>query len=228
MRSHGGRSPRSSTRPWWRPAIPRSRTRRSSSVTGVRPRSRRDRLAARAGAGRSSPTGTAGGGSWAVAAAQTQWSRSGRSGWLLEHGAVVICAGGGGVPDRVWHDPEGDATLDRRADADRRRGRHRQGPRERAARARGRRRPLRDGDRRRRRVRGWGTHEQRRIDRVTPAELRRYRFAARLDGPEGRRGRRFVGGHRAAAAAIGGAGRHRGDRRRAGRSTGGPADEPRL
>ena len=23
-------------------------------------------------------------------------------GWLLEHGCVVICAGGGGIPDRVW------------------------------------------------------------------------------------------------------------------------------
>ncbi len=49
-----------------------------------------------------------------------------------------------------------DVPAGRGDDAGRRRGRHRQGPRQRAARPRGRRRPVRDGDRRRRRVRRLG------------------------------------------------------------------------
>ena len=67
--------------------------------------------------------------------------------WLLDHGVVLICAGGGGVP-RCSSRP--------RDDAGRRRGGHRQGPRQRAARSRGAGRPVRDGDRRRRRVRRLG------------------------------------------------------------------------
>ncbi len=51
------------------------------------------------------------------------------------HGVVVICAGGGGVP--TMFEPGNDRT------ARRRRGGHRQGPRQRAARPRARRRPVR-------------------------------------------------------------------------------------
>ena len=46
--------------------------------------------------------------------------------WLLEQGCVVICGGGGGIP----------TVYEARTAARRRRGRHRQGPRQRAARER--------------------------------------------------------------------------------------------
>ena len=48
--------------------------------------------------------------------------------WLLEHGCVVICAGGGGIPTALRH----------RRPPGRCRGRHRQGPRQRAPGPRGR------------------------------------------------------------------------------------------
>ena len=68
--------------------------------------------------------------------------------WLLEQGVVVICAGGGGIPTM--------SCPAARAATGRRRGGHRQGPRQRAAGPRGRRRPVRDGDRRRRVYIGLG------------------------------------------------------------------------
>ena len=68
--------------------------------------------------------------------------------WLLDHGVVLICAGGGGVPTMF--------LPGRGEDAGRRRGGHRQGLRQRAARPRGRGGPVRDGDRRRRGVRRLG------------------------------------------------------------------------
>ena len=68
--------------------------------------------------------------------------------WLLEHGVVVICAGGGGIPT-AWVRGQGTHARGRR-------GGHRQGPRQRAAGPRDRRRPVRDGHRRRRRVRALG------------------------------------------------------------------------
>ena len=68
--------------------------------------------------------------------------------WLLEHGTVVICAGGGGIPTMY--------APGRGPPAGRRRGRHRQGPREQPARARAGGRPVRDGDRCRRGLRRLG------------------------------------------------------------------------
>ena len=68
--------------------------------------------------------------------------------WLLEHDVVIICAGGGGVPTMFSPSDERDPR--------RCRSRHRQGLRQRAAGPRGRSRPLRDGDRRRRRLRRLG------------------------------------------------------------------------
>ncbi len=66
--------------------------------------------------------------------------------------------------------------------------------------ARARRRPVRDGDRRRRRLRRLGARrEQRRLDRVTPDELAAHDFAGRIDGPEGG-GRRRVRRARPASA----------------------------
>ena len=59
----------------------------------------------------------------------------------------------------------------------------------------------------------WGTPEQRRLERVTPAELRAERFAAGSMGPKVDAAARFVEatGKRAA---IGSLERHRADRRR--------------
>ena len=68
--------------------------------------------------------------------------------WLLEQGTVVICAGGGGIP--TMYAPDEERTLVGVEAVDR------QGPRERAARARARRGRVHHGDRRRRRVRGLG------------------------------------------------------------------------
>ena len=104
--------------------------------------------------------------------------------WLLEHDAVVICAGGGGVP--TMYDPDADRTLmgveavidkdlasellAREVEAD-----------------------LFvmvtdvDGV-----YTGWGTPDQRRLDRTTPEKLRALDFAAGSMGPKVEAAVRFV------------------------------------
>ena len=104
--------------------------------------------------------------------------------WLLEHGTVVICAGGGGIPtswvpgrertlggvEAVIDKDLASELLAREVDAD-----------------------LFimatdvDGV-----YDGWGTPDQRRLDRVTPYELRRRDFAAGSMGPKVDAAARFV------------------------------------
>ena len=123
--------------------------------------------------------------------------------WLLEQGAVVICAGGGGIPTMY---AAATGPLPRR-----RRGGDRQGPREQPAGPRARRGPVRDGDRRRRRVHATGARPtQARIERATPDELAGDGLARRLDGPKVEAAVEFVEatGKRAA---IGSLERHRRD-----------------
>ena len=104
--------------------------------------------------------------------------------WLLEHGTVVICAGGGGIPtswvagrertlggvEAVIDKDLASELLAREIDAD-----------------------LFimatdvDGV-----YDGWGTPDQRRLDRVTPDELRRRDFAAGSMGPKVDAAARFV------------------------------------
>jgi carbamate kinase len=117
--------------------------------------------------------------------------------WLLERETVVICAGGGGVP--TMYDPDAERTLvgveavidkdlasellARDVDAD-----------------------LFvmatdvDGV-----YTGWGTPDQRRLDKVTPAELRAIEFPAGSMGPKVDAAARFVErtGGRAAIGALG-------------------------
>jgi carbamate kinase len=117
--------------------------------------------------------------------------------WLLEHHAVVICAGGGGIP--TMYDPKAERTLvgveavidkdlasellAREVEAD-----------------------LFvmatdvDGV-----YTGWGTPEQRRLERVTPAELGAMDFAAGSMGPKVDAAARFVEhtGKRAVIGALG-------------------------
>ncbi len=116
--------------------------------------------------------------------------------WLLEHGTVVICAGGGGIPTTFVEGEERvlggvEAVIDkdfasellaREVDAD-----------------------LFvmatdvDGV-----YADWGTPGQRRLDRVTPAELRAERFAAGSMGPKVDAAARFVEatGNRAAIGSL--------------------------
>ena len=124
--------------------------------------------------------------------------------WLLEHGVLVICAGGGGIPTTWVPDQERtlggvEAVIDkdlasellaREIDADL---------------------FLMATD-----VDGvyenWGTADQRRLERVTPSELRSQPFAAGSMGPKVEAAARFVeatGKH----AAIGALAGHRKDRR---------------
>ncbi len=132
--------------------------------------------------------------------------------WLLEHGTVVICAGGGGIPaswvpgrERTLGGVEAVIDKDlacellaREVDVD-----------------------LFvmatdvDGV-----YDGWGTPEQRRLERVTPAELRSREFAAGSMGPKVEAAARFVEatGRRGGDRFVG---RDRGDRARAGRHDGG-------
>jgi carbamate kinase len=112
--------------------------------------------------------------------------------WLLDHGTVVICAGGGGIPT-MWVPGQGrtlggvEAVIDkdfasellaRELDAD-----------------------LFvmatdvDGV-----CTGWGTPEQRRLDEVTPDELRAMNFAAGSMGPKVDAAARFVEATRKRAA----------------------------
>ena len=123
--------------------------------------------------------------------------------WLLEHGTVVICAGGGGIPTTFVEGEERvlggvEAVIDkdfasellaREVDAD-----------------------LFvmatdvDGV-----YADWGTPGQRRLDRVTPAELRAERFAAGSMGPKVDAAARFVEatGNRAAIGSLSDIERHR-------------------
>ena len=116
--------------------------------------------------------------------------------WLLEHGTVVICAGGGGIPttwvpgqertlggvEAVIDKDLASELLAREIDAD-----------------------LFvmatdvDGV-----YEGWGTPDQRRLDQVTPAELRAHDFAAGSMGPKVEAAVRFVEatGRRAAIGAL--------------------------
>ena len=116
--------------------------------------------------------------------------------WLLERGAVVICAGGGGIP--TMHPSSGsgaltgvEAVIDKdlasellaediaadlfvmATDV--------------------------DGV-----YVGWGTPEQRRLDEVTTAELAQYQFAAGSMGPKVKAATRFTGrtGRRAAIGSL--------------------------
>ena len=123
--------------------------------------------------------------------------------WLLDQGVARHLRRRRRHPDRLG--------AGRGAHARRRRGGDRQGPRQRAPGPRGRRRPVRDGHRRRRRLRRVGDAG------AAPARPRHARRAAgaavrrRVDGPEGRgrgavrRGHRQAGRHRLAR-------RHRADR----------------
>ena len=104
--------------------------------------------------------------------------------WLLEHGTIVICAGGGGIPTAWAHGPERvlrgvEAVIDkdfasellaREIDAD-----------------------MFvmatdvDGV-----YEGWGTPDQRRIDTLTPDEIRDRSFAGGSMGPKVAAAARFV------------------------------------
>ena len=95
--------------------------------------------------------------------------------WLLDNGVIVICAGGGGVP--TMYSPDGDRTLvgvEAVIDKDL--------ASELLAREVGADLFVMatdvDGV-----YTGWGTPEQRRLDRVTPADLRALPFAAGSMGP---------------------------------------------
>jgi carbamate kinase len=116
--------------------------------------------------------------------------------WLLEHGVLVVCAGGGGIPTTFVPDKERtlagvEAVIDkdlasellaREIEADL---------------------FLMATD-----VDGvyenWGTPEQRRLDQVTPGELRQLDFAAGSMGPKVDAAARFVEatGNRAAIGAL--------------------------
>jgi carbamate kinase len=104
--------------------------------------------------------------------------------WLLDNGAIVICAGGGGVP--TMYAPDGDRTLvgvEAVIDKDL--------ASELLAREVGADLFVMvtdvDGV-----YTGWGTPEQRRLDRVTPAELRALPFPAGSMGPKVDAAARFV------------------------------------
>ena len=104
--------------------------------------------------------------------------------WLLEHGAVVICAGGGGIPSVHPTSAPGDlASAEAVIDKDL--------ASEMLAEDVGADLFLMATD-----VNGvylhWGTPEQRRLDRVTPGELASYQFAAGSMGPKAEAAARFA------------------------------------
>ena len=116
--------------------------------------------------------------------------------WLLDRGAVVICAGGGGIP--TMHPSSGpgelvgvEAVIDKDLAS------------ELVAEDVGADLFVMATD-----VDGvyldWGTPEQRRLDMVTPGELSRYEFAAGSMGPKVEAASRFVSktGRRAAIGAL--------------------------
>ena len=116
--------------------------------------------------------------------------------WLLEHGAVVICAGGGGIPTvHPTSDPDALAGVEAVIDKDL--------ASELLAEDVGADLFLMATD-----VDGvylnWGTPEQRRLDRVTPGELASHQFAAGSMGPKVEAAARFVAktGHRSAIGSL--------------------------
>ena len=116
--------------------------------------------------------------------------------WLLDHGVLVICAGGGGIPT-TWQPGEGralggvEAVIDKDLAS------------ELLAREVGATLFVMatdvDGV-----YDGWGTAAARRLERVTPSELRAYDFAAGSMGPKVEAAMRFVEatGQRAAIGAL--------------------------
>ena len=113
-----------------------------------------------------------------LAAARSGSSRSGRSRWLLERGAVVICTGGGGIP--TMYQPGTQTLVGCRGGRSTRTGRAR------CSRERARGGPVRDGDRRRRGLPRLG-HARAAGDRASrpPAELAGSTLAGGLDGAQG-------------------------------------------
>jgi carbamate kinase len=116
--------------------------------------------------------------------------------WLLEHGTVVICAGGGGIPTvHPTSDPGALTGVEAVIDKDL--------ASELLAEDLGADLFLMATD-----VDGvylnWGTPEQRRLDRVTPGELASHQFAAGSMGPKVEAAARFVAktGHRAAIGSL--------------------------
>ena len=98
--------------------------------------------------------------------------------WLLENGAIVIAAGGGGIP--TVYEPGRRLSGHRGGD--------RQGPLLRAAGAPARGRPLHHGDRRRRGLRRLGqARAPGRSAAPARAAMRGVRLPGRLDGSQGRR-----------------------------------------
>ena len=140
-----------------------------------------ERARRREGLGRSSPTATSGG-AWSPPRCPSGSSRSGRSRWLLEQGAVVDLHRRRRHPDdvRAGH-----------AHPRRRRGRDRQGPRERAARRASSSADLfvmaTDVDAV---YLDWGTPEQRAIGHHDAGRARGAVAPGGLDGAQGGGGRR--------------------------------------
>ena len=116
--------------------------------------------------------------------------------WLLEHGTVVICAGGGGIPTvHPTSDPSALTGVEAVIDKDL--------ASELLAEDLGAELFLMATD-----VDGvylnWGTPEQHRLDRVTPGELSSHQFAAGSMGPKVEAAARFAAktGHRAAIGSL--------------------------
>ena len=116
--------------------------------------------------------------------------------WLLEHGTVVICAGGGGIPTvHPTSDPASLAGVEAVIDKDL--------AGELLAEDVGADLFLMATD-----VDGvylnWGTPEQRRLDRITPGELASHQFAAGSMGPKVEAAARFAAktGNRAAIGSL--------------------------
>ena len=116
--------------------------------------------------------------------------------WLLEHGVVVICAGGGGIPTTWVPGRNARSAASRRSST-------RTSP---ASCWRARSTPTCSSwpPTSTASTSGWGTPEQRRLDRVTPDELRSQHFAAGSMGPKVEAAVRFVEatGKRAAIGAL--------------------------
>ena len=167
-------------------------------------------------AGPSSRTARTGGGSCRRRGPRGS-SRSARCAGCSSTAPSSSAPGGGGIP--TMYAPGEDRRSGRR------RGGHRQGPRQQPARPRARRRPVRDGDRRRRGVRATGARRRSGgIEPITPAELEAMEFAAGSMGPKVEAAGEFVdatgqaSGDRIARADRRAGRRHSWDERRARRT----------